>query len=72
MHGFYEPSTVGLGDNSVELRWADLAVQEPIVRRVKDNKHVILLASGNTMEEKYYIRDRMIYGVQMGYGTESI
>lgn len=34
------------------MRQVALAVLEPVVRRVKNNKHVILLASGNTMEEK--------------------
>lgn len=43
----------------------DPAVLELIVRRVRDNKHVVFLASGNSTEEIYYIRDRMTYCVRV-------
>lgn len=47
------------------MRRADPAVLELIVRRGKDNKRVMFLASGNSMEEIHYVRDRMTYQVQV-------
>ena len=45
------------------MKQADPAVTELTVRRVKDNKHVVFLVSGSSVEEIYCVRDRMTYKV---------
>lgn len=53
-YGFYIPGAVGLGD--IVLSERDRSCSPGayvIVRRVKDNKHVVFLASGVTLERLY-------------------